>query len=104
MSSVAAISFYLIQIAVCFTAMCWLYLRFQGDRVALFISTILTTVALIFLAIFNLLLYCFIALILVLCVRDISAQLEHPKFGGYILGTYFGFFISFPVGVYSYAN
>jgi len=67
-------------------------------------TTMSVTFVLVTLALYFFIVYAVVVLILVLMVRWLTTELEHPKYGGIVLGIYFGFFLSFPMGVYQYIN
>ena len=95
---------YIIQAIVCGTIMFWLWRKYRGNKVALVATTLLVALLLIALALHIFIIYAAVVLILVLLVRWLMAEWQHPKYGGIVLGLYFGFFISFPIGVYQYAH
>jgi MFS family permease len=104
MSTVLIVIFYIVQITLSLIVMYWLSQRYEGRRFVLVVSALVVAVSLVLLALFFFFFYAAAVLIIVLMARWLMAEWEHPKYGGIILGLYFGFFLSFPVGVYQYAN
>ncbi|WP_045859805.1 hypothetical protein [Teredinibacter purpureus] len=104
MSTVLIVIFYIVQITLSLIVMYWLSQRYEGKRSVLVVSALVVAVSLALLALFFFFFYAAAVLIIVLMARWLMAEWEHPKYGGIILGLYFGFFLSFPVGVYQYAN
>ena len=104
MSTVLIIILYVIQIGMSLVVMYWLAQRYTGKKSVLVTSALVVALSLGLLAVFFFIFYAVAVLIIVLMARWLTADLEHPKYGGIILGLYFGFFLSFPLGVYQYAN
>lgn len=104
MSTVLIVCLYTAQIIISLIVMYWLAQKYEGKKSALVISALLVTISLSLLALFYFFFYAVVVLIIVLMARWLMAEWEHPKYGGIILGLYFGFFLSFPVGVYQYAH
>jgi len=104
MSTVLIVSLYAVQIIISLVVMYWLAQKYEGKKSVLVISALIVTITLVLLALFFFFFYAVAVLVIVLMARWLMAEWEHPKYGGIILGVYFGFFLSFPVGVYQYAN
>jgi hypothetical protein len=58
---------------------------------------------LVLLVLFFFAVYTAVLLLIILMARWLMARWGHPKYDGVILRIYFGFFLSFPVGLYQYA-
>jgi MFS family permease len=104
MSTVLIVSLYAAQVLVSLAVMYWLAQRYEGKKSILILATLFVTVSLVLLALFFFFFYAAAVLLIVLMARSLMAEWEHPKYGGIVLGIYFGFFLSFPVGVYQYAH
>lgn len=104
MSEVLIVSLYAVQTIISLTVMYWLAQRYQGKKSILVLVTLFVAVSLVLLALFFFFFYVSAVLLFVLMARWLMAEWENPKYGGIVLGIYFGFFLSFPVGVYKYAH
>lgn len=104
MSTVLIVSVYLVQGVIALLVMYWLTKKYAGNKWLLAVTAFIVATSLVTLSIYAFILYAAVVLLVVLMARWLMAEWEHPKYGGIVLGIYFGFFISFPVGVYQYAH
>jgi hypothetical protein len=104
MNTVVSIIIFTVILAISLTVMYWLSKKHEGSKIIIGLTTLFVASVLAALALFYFIIYAAIVLIIVLMVRWLMADWEHPKYGGIILGLYLGFFLSFPVGVYQYAH
>lgn len=98
------IAFSVIQMAVCLAAMHWLYKRFKGNTKVLVSATTISALVLSALAVYSFISYALAVLMIVLLARNLKDEHQHPKYGGLILGLFFGFFLTVPVGVYQFST
>lgn len=104
MNTVVIVTIYALMLAISLTVMYWLSKKYEGSKIKILASALIVSAVLITLALFYFVIYAVLVFVLVLMVRWLMAEWEHPKYGSIILGIYTGFFLSFPVGVYQYAN
>jgi hypothetical protein len=104
MSIVVIVVTYAIMLSLSLAVMYWLFKRYEGKKLSIIITALLATSVFITLALFYFIIYAATVLVVVLMARWLMAEWENPKYGGIILSLYLGFFLSFPVGVYQYAN
>ena len=69
-----------------------------------FCSLITSSALLSVLSLAHFFVYGFVVFIMMLMGREMAKLLEHPTHGSVVLGVYFGVWLSFPIGAYSFIN
>lgn len=104
MSTPIIIGLYVIQISIGLIVIYWLSKKHEGSKVHIIISAIIATIGFGVFAMYYFIIYVGFVLIFILMLRSIAAEIDSPKNGGIVLGLFFGFYLSFPLGVYQYAT